>query len=104
MRLCLGHLINNNNKTHLSSKSAMANLIRSAESGSHWGINELIAFNIGVSYLNIQTFFGIPNLPQTTVSPVILNNLEEPAGKIRVGFLHLFGRCYEHSSGRGVSC
>jgi len=43
-------------------------------------MNELIAFNIGVSTVNIQTFFGIPNLPQTTVSPVILNNMEEPIG------------------------
>ena len=58
----------------------MANLIRSAKSGSHWGINELIAFNISVSTLDIPTFFGIPDLPQTTVSPVILNSLEEPIG------------------------
>jgi hypothetical protein len=43
-------------------------------------MNELMAFNIRVSTVDIQTFFGIPNLPQTTVSPVILNNLEEPIG------------------------
>jgi hypothetical protein len=57
----------------------MANLIRSAKSGNSWGTNELIAFNIDVNIVNTQTFFGSPNLPQLTVSPVILYNLDEPA-------------------------
>ena len=56
----------------------MANLKRSAKSSSSWGINELIAFNIGVNIVKTQTFFGSPNLPQLTVSPVILNNLDDP--------------------------
>lgn len=52
----------------------MANLKRSAKSSSSWGINELIAFNIGVNIV----IFGSPNFPQLTVSPVIPNNLDEP--------------------------
>lgn len=83
-----------NNRTHLSLKSAigynMANLIRSAKSGSKWGINELIAFNIGVNTVDMQTFFGFPNLPQTTVSPVILNNLEEPLGPLHKSEMDFF--------------
>ena len=45
----------------------MANLKRSAKSSSSWGINELIAYNIGVNIV----IFGSPNFPQLTVSPVI---------------------------------
>lgn len=58
----------------------MANLVRSAKSGSNWGMSELIAYNIVVKNVNAQTFFGSPNLPQITVSPAILDNLEEPVG------------------------
>jgi hypothetical protein len=61
----------------------MANLIRSARSGSNWGTNELIAFNIIVDNVDAQTFFGSPNLPQITVSAVILDNLEEPTGTLQ---------------------
>ena len=46
-------------------------------------MKELIAFNIEVTNVNAQTFFGRPNLSQIAVSPVILENLEEPAGLLR---------------------
>lgn len=68
----------------------MANFIRSPKSASNWGLNELIAFNISVNTVNSQTFFGSPNLPQITVSPVILDNLEEPAGPLHKADLHFF--------------
>ncbi|KAM6492005.1 hypothetical protein JOM56_012643 [Amanita muscaria] len=68
----------------------MANLIRSAKSGSNWGMNELIAFNIRVNTVNTQTFFGSPNLPRITVSPVILDNLEEPAGSLHKADMDFF--------------
>ena len=68
----------------------MANLIRSPKSGSNWGMNELIAFNITVNTVNTQTFFGSPNLPETVVPPVILDNLEEPAGPLREVDMHFF--------------
>jgi hypothetical protein len=57
----------------------MANLIRSAKSGSNWGINELIAFNIEVVDVDAATFFGNATLPQPMVSSVILDYLNEPA-------------------------
>ena len=68
----------------------MANLVRCAKSGSNWGMNELIAFNIKVNNVNAQTFFGNPNLPQITVSPVILDNLEEPAGSLHKADMDFF--------------
>jgi hypothetical protein len=56
----------------------MAQLIRSAKSGSDWSGNELFAFNIVIQDVDAATFFGAPQLPATTVSPVILNNLARP--------------------------
>ncbi|KIL62602.1 hypothetical protein M378DRAFT_80878 [Amanita muscaria Koide BX008] len=57
----------------------MAQLIRSAKSGSDWTDNELFAFNIVVQDVDVATFFGAPQLPPTTVSPVVLNNTFRPA-------------------------
>lgn len=56
----------------------MANLIRSAKSGSDWGLNDLNALHIEVKARDMQTFFQIPQLPAATVSPVLLNNLNMP--------------------------
>jgi len=53
----------------------MANLLRSAKSASDWGPNELIAYNIHIQDTDQATFFGLAQLPQSTVSPIILNNL-----------------------------
>ena len=57
----------------------MAQLIRSTKSGSDWTDNELFAFNIVIQDVDVPTFFGVPHLPQTTVSPVVLNNAVRPA-------------------------
>ena len=71
----------------------MANLIRSAKSGSDWTINELLAFNIQVVPTNATVFFGDSELPQPSISPAILANLQMPDGDIlddeRDFFLHL---------------
>ena len=56
----------------------MANIIRAAKSGSDWGENELLAFNIHVQCVDAKTFFGQVVLPRATVSPVILNNIDQP--------------------------
>lgn len=56
----------------------MANIIRSAKSGSDWTENELIAFNIEFRRVDTETFFGQAVLPHTTVSPVILKNIDRP--------------------------
>jgi hypothetical protein len=50
-----------------ASAFTIANLVRSAKSGSSWGMNELIAFNIEVIDVNAQTFFGNAILPQLTI-------------------------------------
>ena len=71
-------------------ESIMANLVRSAKSGSSWGMNELIAFNIEVIGVNVRTFFGDAILSQPTVSSVILNNLEEPAGPLHKADMDFF--------------
>ena len=71
----------------------MANLIRSAKSGSDWTRNELLAFNIQVVSTNATVFFGDPVLPQPSISPIILGNLQKPDGDIsddeKDFFLHL---------------
>lgn len=56
----------------------MAQLIRSAKSGSGWSDNELFAFNIVIQDVDAATFFGTPQLPATCISPVILNNVARP--------------------------
>ena len=51
----------------------MANLIRSAKSGSDWTRGDLDAYNIHVHVEDTATFFGIACLPQSHVDPEILN-------------------------------
>jgi hypothetical protein len=46
--------------------------------GSEWTINDLRAYNITVTPQNVETFFGIPTLPQPSVHQVILDNKEYP--------------------------
>ena len=58
----------------------MANIIRSAKSGSDWGTNELVGFNIEIVDVKLSSFFGMDQLPQPMVSQAILDNAEEPAG------------------------
>ena len=50
----------------------MANINRSAKSGSDWTSNELLAYNIDVVVEDALTFFQMPNLPAPTVDPEIL--------------------------------
>jgi hypothetical protein len=70
----------------------MANLARRcAKSGSRWGMNELIAFNIKVKAVDAPTFFGNAVLPQPMVLSVILDNLEEPVGPLLQSDIHFFG-------------
>jgi hypothetical protein len=60
----------------------MANIIRSARSGSDWSENELVAFNIRIDTVDAATFFGNASLPPPSVSPVILNHIRMPAGPL----------------------
>lgn len=60
----------------------MANIVRSAKSGSDWTINELKAYNIVVTLWDVATFFGNPILPQPPVHQVILDNERYPVGGI----------------------
>jgi len=53
----------------------MANLLRSAKSGSDWGPSELHAYNIVVEFQNAATFFGLNPLPQPAVAAEVLNNI-----------------------------
>ncbi|KAG6843737.1 hypothetical protein H0H87_001079, partial [Tephrocybe sp. NHM501043] len=56
----------------------MANLVRTAKSGSEWTGNELLAFNIRVEDANTAAFFNTTQLPVAQVSETILNNEEQP--------------------------
>jgi hypothetical protein len=62
----------------------MANITRSARSGSGWSVNELLAFNIRIDIETVDaaTFFGNANLPLPSVSPVILNHVRMSAGPL----------------------
>jgi len=62
--------------------NSMANLLRSAKSGNNWTANELLAYNIEVQHATTTAFFNTVDLPETSVSETILNNLQEPAGPL----------------------
>lgn len=47
----------------------MANLIRTAKSGSDWTAHELAAYNIRVEPQDAATFFGTPVLPDPVLAP-----------------------------------
>ncbi|KAM6499421.1 hypothetical protein JOM56_004929 [Amanita muscaria] len=68
----------------------MANLVRSAKSGSNWTTAELLAFNIEVQTVGAATFFNTPELPAATVSETILNNLDRPDGPLSKNDRHFF--------------
>ncbi|KAH9178554.1 hypothetical protein EDB89DRAFT_2239181 [Lactarius sanguifluus] len=53
----------------------MANLLRTAKSGTHWGLLELHAYNIVFKPQDSATFFGVKTLPQPTVARELLDNL-----------------------------
>ena len=52
----------------------MANLIRSAKSGSVWTQAELDAYNITIVSENAATFFGLTVLPQPHIDQELLDN------------------------------
>ncbi|KIM72819.1 hypothetical protein PILCRDRAFT_737507 [Piloderma croceum F 1598] len=61
----------------------MANIVRSAKSGSDWTINEINAYNIIITLQDVATFFGHPILPHPSVHQVILDNEKYPVGGIQ---------------------
>lgn len=53
----------------------MANLLRTAKSGSDWNQVELHAYNVIVELQDAATFFGVDPLPQPVVAGELLNNV-----------------------------
>ncbi|KAF8817284.1 hypothetical protein BYT27DRAFT_7227904 [Phlegmacium glaucopus] len=53
----------------------MANLLRTAKSGSDWSQIELYAYNIVVELQDAATFFGVNPLPQPAVASELMNNV-----------------------------
>jgi len=53
----------------------MANLLRTAKSGSDWGGSELAAYNIEIKFQNAATFFGVNPLPAPTVADEVLTRI-----------------------------
>ncbi|KAH9081500.1 hypothetical protein EDB83DRAFT_550814 [Lactarius deliciosus] len=53
----------------------MANLLRTAKSGTRWSLLELHAYNIVVKLQDSATFFGVKTLPRPTVARELLDNL-----------------------------
>ena len=56
----------------------MATPKRPAKPGISWTFNELDAYNIHINTVDTQAFFGISNLPEPAVDPVILQNVDLP--------------------------
>ena len=54
----------------------MANLIRSAKSGSDWTLNDLDSYNIELHRQNHLAFFGVQALPPPQVDAELLNTTE----------------------------
>jgi hypothetical protein len=54
----------------------MASLLRSAKSGSDWGPNELLAYNIDIQFQDAATFFAVNPLPQPAVADEVLTRLD----------------------------
>jgi len=52
----------------------MANLIRSAKSGSEWTLNDLNSFHIVVHQVDLLLFFGLKELPPPSVHQELLSN------------------------------
>jgi hypothetical protein len=50
----------------------MANLLRTAKSGSDWGRSDLAAYNIEIRFQDEATFFGVNPLPAPTVADEVL--------------------------------
>lgn len=50
----------------------MANIIRTAKSGSDWTSNKLVVYNITIVFQDSQTFFEEPVLPAPAVSQELL--------------------------------
>jgi len=82
----------------------MANLIRSAKSGSDWTANELIAYNIAISSLRPDQFFPTPDPSLDHIDPAILSsppdddnpNLSDVAAEY-LGYLDLASRATQES-------
>ena len=53
----------------------MADISRTAKSGSDWTVAELRAYNITVEFQDAATFFGVNPLPQPAVAGELLNHL-----------------------------
>jgi hypothetical protein len=53
----------------------MTTLLRSPKSGSDWGPNELLAYNIDIQFQDAATFFGVIPLPQPAVAAEVLTKL-----------------------------
>ena len=53
----------------------MANLLRTAKSGSDWSQSELDAYNIVVELQDAAIFFAVDPLPQPAVAVEVLNNV-----------------------------
>ena len=54
----------------------MANLIRSAKSGSDWTLSDLDSYNIELHRENHLAFFGVQALPPPQVDPELMNTTE----------------------------
>ena len=70
--------------------STMANIIRSAKSGSDWTSNDLIAYNIAIRRQSSETFFGYkPNTIPDAIDPAFLTATIPPQDNLSDGTYRL---------------
>lgn len=79
----------------------MANLIRSAKSGSSWTLYELDSYNIHLERQEATEFFEVPVLPDPAVDPELLQHLEadEMQQDRNAELINLLDLAMLHSSG-----
>ncbi len=70
--------------------STMANIIRSAKSGSDWTSNDLIAYNITIRRQSSDSFFGYtPNIIPDAIDPAFLTATVPPDDNLSDGTYRL---------------
>ncbi|KAF9513440.1 hypothetical protein BS47DRAFT_1296144 [Hydnum rufescens UP504] len=65
----------------------MANLIRSAKSGSDWTLNELDSYHISLNQIDPLMFFGVPVGEEVTFAVQLYYSVNPSSKGPRYGFI-----------------
>ncbi|KAF9552488.1 hypothetical protein CPC08DRAFT_714597 [Agrocybe pediades] len=82
----------------------MADLIRTAKSGSDWTMNDLASYNIQLHRIEALEFFEVATLPDPVIDQELLEHLdpEEMQQDRNAELIHLLGLAMGSSTGEGT--